>query len=143
MAYYFNEREEQILEILWKTGNGFMKDILTQMPNNEQLPYNTVLSMVRKLERNGILAYESFAGNYRYYPLLDKETYINQRIDYLLQHYFDQSAQKMIAFLQKNKIATAPASVAPTVVVNPLLSNVVLPKTELKSKDKKKLKDKK
>lgn len=49
----------------------------------------------------------------------------------------------MIAFLQKNKIATAPASVAPTVVVNPLLSNVVLPKTELKSKDKKKLKDKK
>jgi BlaI family penicillinase repressor len=107
MAYYFNEREEQILEILWKTGNGFMKDILTQMPNNEQLPYNTVLSMVRKLERNGILAYESFAGNYRYYPLLDKETYINQKIDYLLQHYFDQSAQKMIAFLQKNKMAIA------------------------------------
>jgi len=34
---------------------------------------------------------------------LDKETYINQKIDYLLQHYFDQSAQKMIAFLQKNK----------------------------------------
>ena len=71
MAYYFNEREEQILEILWETGNGFMKDILTQMPNNEQLPYNTVLSMVRKLERNGVLAYESFGGNYRYYPLLD------------------------------------------------------------------------
>ena len=99
--------------------------------------------MVRKLERNGVLAYESFGGNCRYYPLLDKETYINQKIDHLLQHYFEQSAQKMIAFLQKNKIATAPASVAPTVVVNPLLSNVVLPKTELKSKDKKKLKDKK
>lgn len=137
MAYYFNEREEQILEILWKTGNGFMKDILTQMPNNEQLPYNTVLSMVRKLERHGVLGYESFAGNYRYYPLLDKETYISQKIDHLLKHYFEQSPQKMIAFLQKNKIATAPTPIAPTAVVNTLLT------TELKPKDKKKLKDKK
>ena len=136
MAYYFNEREEQILEILWKTGNGFMKDILTQMPNNEQLPYNTVLSMVRKLERNGILAYESFGGNYRYYPLLDKETYINQKIDHLLQHYFEQSAQKMIDFLQKNKMAIA-STTAPTAFVNTLLT------TELKPKDKKKSKDKK
>ena len=85
MAHHFNKREEQVMEILWSIGNGFMKDILSEMPDSENLAYNTILSVVRKLESRGLIGYEAFAGNYRYYPLLDKKKYLNEKFDHLLQ----------------------------------------------------------
>lgn len=143
MAHHFNKREEQVMEILWTIGNGFMKDILSEMPDSENLAYNTILSVVRKLERRGLIGYEAFAGNYRYYTLLDKKTYLNEKFDHLLQVHFGNSPEKMLAFLQtEQKIPTLNTTVFASSVLADMPFSVSVPLLEGKPKDKDKKKTK-
>lgn len=143
MAHHFNKREEQVMEILWTIGNGFMKDILSEMPDSENLAYNTILSVVRKLENRGLIGYEAFAGNYRYYPLLDKKTYLNEKFDHLLQVYFGNSPEKMLAFLQtEQKIPALNTALFASSVLTDTPFSVSAPLLDGKPKDKDKKKTK-
>ncbi|MGK0390377.1 MAG: BlaI family penicillinase repressor [Maribacter sp.] len=49
-----NDKEEEIMNILWKLKKAFAKEILAKI-SLPVPPYNTALSMIRKLEKNGFV----------------------------------------------------------------------------------------
>ena len=80
-------KEEEIMQILWKLKKCFVKDILNEM-SEPKPPYNTVSSIVRKLENMGYVDHEAFGKTHRYFPILEKENYRKASFQVFMRNYF-------------------------------------------------------
>lgn len=94
--------EEQIMQILWKLGKGFVKEILEEM-GDPKPAYNTVSTIVRILENKGFIAHEEFGKSHRYYPLITKKDYSKFRMNDMLENYFGDSAKQVVSFFTSNQ----------------------------------------
>ena len=61
--------EEQIMQVLWDLGKGFVKDIIDKLPEPRPA-YNTVSTIVRILQDKGFVGHETFGKSHCYYPLV-------------------------------------------------------------------------
>ena len=62
-------QEEEAMLIIWHLGKGFVKDFLEQYPE-PRLPYTTLASTVKNLERKGYLTSRRYGNTYEYTPLV-------------------------------------------------------------------------
>lgn len=98
------EQEEQIMSSLWKLNKAFVKEIVADI--DRDLHYNTVSTVVRKLEDKGYINHEKFGNTYRYYPQISKESYREFIMERESNKYFDGSFKNMVSyFAQKQKIS--------------------------------------
>jgi predicted transcriptional regulator len=88
--------EEQIMQILWKEKNGFVKDILSHFPEPKPA-YNTVSTIVRILEKKGFVGHDEFGKSHRYFPLIMKEEYRKVRLMDLMKGYFNNSMKQVLS----------------------------------------------
>ncbi|MFI5222589.1 MAG: BlaI/MecI/CopY family transcriptional regulator [Bacteroidia bacterium] len=100
---YLTRAEEQIMKVLWKLENAFIKDIVDRLPKPKPA-YNTVSTVVRILEKKKIVSYEAFGKTHRYFPLISKEQYTKQQSSGLLKNYFDGSVHKIVSHFSANKL---------------------------------------
>ena len=69
-----SNKEEELMQVLWNLKSAFVKEIAEQLP--EPKPhYNTLSTVIRRLEDKGIVGHESFGKTHRYFPILKKEDY--------------------------------------------------------------------
>lgn len=94
--------EEQVMQVLWKIGQGFAADLIANFPEPKPA-YNTILTVVRILEKKGVVDHETFGKANRYYPLVSKEQYSQLFMQNFVQHYFDNSFKSMVSFFAQNK----------------------------------------
>ena len=66
--------EEQVMQILWDIEKGFVNDIMEQLPDPKPA-YNTVSTIIRILEKKGMVDHKSFGKTHEYFPTVDKNTY--------------------------------------------------------------------
>lgn len=96
--------EEQVMQVIWKIGQGFANEIMTAFPEPKPA-YNTVLTMVRILEKKGFVGHETFCKANRYYPLVSKEEYSEQSLKGLVSNYFNGSYTELVsAFTKKENL---------------------------------------
>jgi BlaI family penicillinase repressor len=96
--------EEQLMQVLWQLKNGFVKDVLEQLPEPKPA-YNTVSTIIRILETKGFVAHIAHGKSHEYYPVISKDEYQNFATDKLMSGYFDNSVQHMFSyFVKKEKI---------------------------------------
>lgn len=96
--------EEQIMQILWRLKKANVKEIIEEMPNPKPA-YNTVSTIVRILESKNIVSYEQKGRGHIYFPLIEKSEYSDQRLQSLINGYFDGSFKSMVSFfVSKNKM---------------------------------------
>ena len=89
--------EEQVMQAIWKVGEGFANEIVAAVESD--VAYNTVLTVVRVLEQKGFVAHETFNRSNRYYPLVSREQYMQQQLSSFTQRYFGSSARSLVSFL--------------------------------------------
>jgi len=89
--------EEEIMQILWKLGKGFVKDIIQQLPKPKPA-YNTVSTIIRILEKKGFVSHNAYGKSFEYYPLIDKDDYKKAYLKSLVKNYFSDSFQEMVSF---------------------------------------------
>ncbi len=95
-------REEEIMQIIWKLGSAFPKEIMEYL--TEPIPpYNTILSMIRKLEANGWLAFKKFGKSHQYYPLVDKKDYSQSLFSKLYNEYLGGSKEMLMSYFMKEE----------------------------------------
>lgn len=97
-----NHKEEEVMRILWKLEKAFVADIIEEIPNPKP-PYNTISSIVRKLEKMKVVGHEAFGKTYRYYPILKKEEYRKLSFRKMLQHYFGGSTEQLLSYFVKEE----------------------------------------
>jgi len=92
--------EEQIMQVLWESGEGFVKEIRQGLPDPKPA-YNTVSTIVRILEEKGFVAHKTYGRSHQYYPLVSKKEYSKSRLHEMLSNYFGNSFRELISFFAK------------------------------------------
>jgi len=88
--------EEQVMQILWDMGEGFVKDLLQKFPEPKPA-YNTVSTIIRILEKKGYVDHRSFGKSHQYFPLMSREQYRNERFSSLMKDYFNNSMKQVLS----------------------------------------------
>ncbi len=99
--------EEQIMQVLWKLNEAFVKEIIEELPTPKPA-YNTVSTIVRILEKKGFVSYHAFGKTHRYFPLLEKEDYTKTHMNGFVKNYFSNSFEQMVSFFAKEKSLSIP-----------------------------------
>ena len=92
------------MQILWRLKRAFVKEILAEIPDPKP-PVTTLSSLVRKLQEEGLIDFESFGRTHRYFPVLKKEEYRKSALKMLMKNYFDGSPEQLLSFfVEEDKI---------------------------------------
>ncbi|MDB5208551.1 MAG: BlaI/MecI/CopY family transcriptional regulator [Flavisolibacter sp.] len=92
--------EEQVMQALWKIGEGFIRDVLEAMPVPK--PHqNTVSTILKILVDKEFIAIKVFGRQHQYYPLVSKEGYSKNSIKSLVKGYFGGSFSEAVSFMVK------------------------------------------
>ena len=104
MAKSLTRAEEQVMQVLWKLGRGFLKDIIEATP--EPRPHsNTIATMLKILIEKGFVSYEVQGRNNLYQAKISKSDYGKKSINQLVKGYFEGSPAKLVShFVQDNKL---------------------------------------
>jgi len=102
MKQILSPKEEEIMQILWQLKKAFVKDILDQLPEPKP-PYNTVSSIVRKLESEDIIGHQAFGKTHQYYPILTKSQYRRLVFAKMIRHYFSGSPKRLLSHFVKEE----------------------------------------
>lgn len=94
--------EEEVMQVLWKLGNCFVKDVLEEFPEPKPA-YNTVSTIIRILEQKGFIDHKAYGKTYEYFPLVSKEAYKAFATEKLMQGYFANSVEEMFSFFMREK----------------------------------------
>ncbi|MBN1133155.1 MAG: BlaI/MecI/CopY family transcriptional regulator [Bacteroidales bacterium] len=88
--------EEQVMQVLWEVGEGFVKDLLPHFPDPKPA-YNTVSTIIRILEKKGFVAHRSFGKSHLYFPAVSRERYRTEKFSSLMKNYFDDSMKQVLS----------------------------------------------
>src|SRR5437868_3398970 len=92
-----SEKEEAIMQIIWKFKKAFVKDVREELP--EPKPHiNTVATMMKRLADKGFLKFEDFGSTYRYAPAVSKMEYTRKFVRPLLAGLFGNSMKNVVSF---------------------------------------------
>jgi len=95
-------KEEELMKILWKIREGFVKDIAAHYP--DPIPhYNTISSLVRLLEEKGYVDHKTYGNTHQYFPVVSKQEYRTSFIKDVVKDYFDNSYKQTVSLFIEEK----------------------------------------
>ncbi|MDP3312987.1 BlaI/MecI/CopY family transcriptional regulator [Lutibacter sp.] len=99
-------KEEELMQVLWKLEKAFVKEIVKEMPKPKP-HYNTVSTVIRKMEEKGFVTHEAFGNTHRYFPTISMEDYRNTYFSTAIQNYFENSYKNVVSFFAKEEKISA------------------------------------
>ena len=94
--------ELQIMQLLWSKERAYVNDLLEEMPEPRPA-YNTVSTIVRILEKKGFVSHKSYGNTHEYYPVVERETYLNSLMSGIMNSFFSGSVANLVSFLSKKE----------------------------------------
>ena len=96
--------ELRLMDVLWDMGRGTVADVVKALPG-ERLAYNTVLTLMRILERKGYVQHEKQGRAFVYAPLVDRERARRSAVKHLMTRFFGGSSELlMLTILEQDDI---------------------------------------
>ncbi|TDW51358.1 putative transcriptional regulator [Flavobacterium sp. 270] len=112
-------KEEEIMQILWKLKKAFVKEIQAEI-TEDQPHYNTLSTIVRNLEEKGYVSHNAFGNTHQYYAIVSIEDYRNGFMNTAIDNYFNSSYKSMVSFFAKEeKISAAELREILAMIENP------------------------
>ncbi len=96
------KKEEEIMHVLWQLKKAFVKEIVAHLPDPKP-HYNTVSTIIRKIEDKKMIAHEAFGHTHRYYPLVSKDDYARMFMKKTVSNYFGNSYKELVSFFAKDE----------------------------------------
>lgn len=93
------------MQAIWTVGRGFANEIVAAVEPPKPA-YNTILTLVRILEKKGYVGHETFNRANRYFPLVEREDYSKSMLKKMAKNYFGSSFRNMVSFLVDKKAVT-------------------------------------
>ena len=94
--------ELQLMNVLWDKQQGFVNDILADLPDPKPA-YNTVSTFMRILVNKGFVGYEASGKSHQYYPLITREAYMENFMTGVKNTFFSGSFSSMISFFARKE----------------------------------------
>ncbi len=94
--------EEQVMQVLWKVGRGFANEIMAAFPEPKPA-YNTMLTVIKILEKKGFVRHETFCRANRYTATVSKEEYSKHYLVSVVERYFNNSYLDLVSAFAKKE----------------------------------------
>ena len=92
--------EEQIMQVLWKLGSAFLREIIEELPSPK--PHsNTVATIIKILVEKEFVGVTVFGRMHQYAPLVTKDAYSKSTMKNLVKGYFEGSFSNAVSFMVK------------------------------------------
>ncbi|MBR6285884.1 MAG: BlaI/MecI/CopY family transcriptional regulator [Bacteroidaceae bacterium] len=95
-------QEEDIMMKVWHKGPCFIKEVWEEM-DEPRMPYTTLASVFKNLERKHYLTAKRRGGSYEYTPLVTADEYSSTTIGRLVSNFFGNSYQSMVSFFARRE----------------------------------------
>jgi len=95
--------EEQVMQILWKIGRGFLKTIVEGFPQPRPA-YTTVSTVIRVLVRKKFIGFKTYGKINEYYPLVSKTDHFKSKLKPIITNYFDGSKRDLASFFANSQL---------------------------------------
>ena len=97
----FTERELDVMSVLWSLHSGTVSEVRERL--DDELAYNTVLTVLRTLETKGHVRHEGEGKAHRYFPTVKRSEAGQSGVKRLLDKVFDGSAEAMLTHLVSDR----------------------------------------
>jgi predicted transcriptional regulator len=99
-------KEEEIMQILWKLKKAFVKEVLAEI-TEDQPHYNTLSTIIRNLEDKGFVSHTAFGNTHQYYPIVKMEEYRKRFMNTAIENYFNSSYKNLVSFFAEEEKISA------------------------------------
>lgn len=96
------QQEEEAMQLIWQNNGGFVKDILDLLPE-PKVPYTTLASTLKNLEKKKYLKATKLGNSYRYEPIIGEDEYKTAFMGNFVSNYFKNSYKDLIAFFAEDE----------------------------------------
>ena len=96
------ETELKIMKIVWEMAPASVNGVLEAWVDKPIPAYNTVLTMMRILERKGYLKHTKQGRAYVYEPLVNQTSARKKAVSHMVKSFFDGSPELLVLSLMKD-----------------------------------------
>jgi predicted transcriptional regulator len=98
-------KEREVMELFWQHGPMFVRQLLEHY--EEPRPhFNTLSTIVRRLEHEGYIGHKQYGSTYQYHALISEQDYAKNNIFRLVDDYIEDSYKGLVStFLKEEKLS--------------------------------------
>ncbi len=89
------EAELRIMEVLWRRSSGTVQQVLDDLTQKPALAYNSVLTIIRILEKKGYVEHAKDGRAHIYTPLIAREDARRSEVRHLVSRFFKNSQEQL------------------------------------------------
>jgi predicted transcriptional regulator len=101
------EAELRIMNVLWDKGSATVHEVLQGLSAEPQLAYNTVLTIIRILERKGYVKHVKDKRAHVYMPKVDRKDATRFEVRHLVSRFFGNSDELLVLNILEEKSVDA------------------------------------
>lgn len=101
------ENELEIMQVLWEASPISIAEILQRLKKTPKPAYNSLLTLVRILEKKGHVGHEKQGKAFLFFPVLDRQHYRQSEVKSLLARLFQGDVIDLAVSLVKSKPLSA------------------------------------
>jgi predicted transcriptional regulator len=91
--------ELEAMKSLWALGKGTVSDVQQRMGRTRELAYTTVMTLLDRLAKKGVVSRRKQSRSYVYKPVLERQDALELALDRLVYDFFNDSRQDLRAHL--------------------------------------------
>ena len=100
------EVELELMTLLWRLGSGTVNDVIGMLPPDRQLAYTSVSTILRILEKKGVVASRKQGRGHVYAPRIGKDEYESWSVRDLVTRVFEGAPAELVRCLLESKALT-------------------------------------
>ena len=106
-AAHLTPGEFELLKILWPLGEATVKEVWERVDPGRSLAYTTVMTVLEKMYRKGILTQRKRGKAFVYAAVLSREQAFKWIFDHVCEAYFGGSYRDLVAFVNEHLASAA------------------------------------
>lgn len=97
--YSLTPVELELMDILWRIGEGSVRAVMAELPKNRNLAYTSVSTILRILQEKKILTAKKLGRLHIYLPTLSKQTFATHSVNKMVNQIFSGNSVELVAYL--------------------------------------------
>ena len=113
--------EMEVMKVLWRLETGTVGQVQEHMRDDKPLAYTTVMTMLDRLTKKGVISRRKQGRSYRYSPVMHKDHALQLALERLVHDFFGDSSQRLLEHLVHEQRQTRPIEPAAEALDSSLL----------------------
>jgi len=98
--------ELELMNMVWAQNEATVHSVIEALPKDRPMAYTSVSTILRILEKKGILASRKHGRGHAYFPLISKQQYEATSVRHLVANVFSNTPSAMVRTLLDSKNLT-------------------------------------